>query len=99
LEICAFSTPLASVASIAAVRNAHRRYELGRGNPRLRIDIIQAVRSIDALLHAAPRSRAAMGHLDFQRWKSMIELHQRLLARSTEAHPVNAPSPSAPVSR
>ena len=47
--------------------------------------------------NAARRRRAGAGRATSSRWKSRSSFTSGLLARSTEAQPLNAPSPSVPV--
>ena len=73
--------------------------DFGGGNLRLQVDIVQSAevdRGIAPRLRARLR-RCALDIATSSRWKSRSSFTSGLLAISTDAQPLNAPSPSAPV--
>ena len=72
--------------------------EFGGGSPHLRVDIVQSA-EVEGRIAPGLRGPDVAGALApprSSRWKSRSSLTSGLLARSTDAQPLNAPSPSAP---
>ena len=74
--------------------------QFGRGDPGLGVDIVQSGeidRCIAPGLRRRRRRAIAPASATSSRWKSRSSFTSGLLARSTEAQPLKAPSPSVPV--